>query len=81
MVMIDITIPDEAVEAAAKALAAVRMPNYTWNDLDRGMQKYLRSDARAALRAGLATWPRSRQDYDLSEWSLILPLPQEKTDG
>lgn len=49
--MTDITIPDEVVEAAAKALAAVRMPNYTWNDLDRGMQKYLRSDAAAAIRA------------------------------
>lgn len=48
-------IPDAVEEAAAKALAAVRMPNYTWNDLDRGMQKYLRSDARAAIAQFEAT--------------------------
>lgn len=83
--MTDITIPDAVEEAAAKALAAVRMPNYTWNDLDRGMQKYLRSDARAALRAGLAAWPRmfptEMEDAVGVHRRIILPLPQEKTDG
>lgn len=64
--MADITIPPEVVRAVREA---VKAKYGGW---------FKTEDAEAFFRAGLAAWPRSRQDYDLGEWSLILPLPQEK---
>lgn len=88
----EIDIPPESEEAAARGLAAVRMPNYTWDDLDREMQQYLRGDARAALQAGLRAWPgvcirhRSRPNPRTGEWTMLepmlsLPLQQETDNG
>lgn len=84
--MTDIHIPPAALEAGARALAAVRMPNYTWDDLDREMHDYLRGDARAAFLAMIAAW----EGMKLTPWweftthkrrvDLILPLPQETPD-
>lgn len=76
-----IHIPPAALEAGARALAAVRMPNYTWDDLDREMQDYLRGDARAAFEAMVGAWGGMHMEDESAPWvpRLILPLT-EKTD-
>jgi hypothetical protein len=90
--MTDITIPDEVVEAAAKAAHdqwrhewAVRVnepvENWReWEDLILAEQLGWIEQARAALRAGLAAWPGKTQIHHPREQqhALILPLPQEK---
>ena len=85
--MTEITIPAAAIEAVARALAAVRMPNYTWDDLGRDMQDYFRDDARTACRAMLEAWEGAktirddgrRQTYAIP--AIILPFPpQENPD-
>lgn len=75
-------IPPEVEEAAARALAAVRMPNYTWDDLDHEMQAYLKDDARAAIATMLAAWPGvAPHGYYTANGprdGLILPLPAQE---
>ena len=90
--MTDITIPPEAVEAAARAIcetfrAAMNMPNEPeWDASNPTLKDAYRNEARAALRAGIAAWPGS---YSLAEndsavirdvAAIILPLPQEASD-
>ena len=91
-------IPDEVVEAAARVLHAHAevFHDVLWDDLGDYDQEAYREEARAAIAAGLAKWPKSRRDmlehwdaWDDEEdcddtWSedvLILPLPQEVSDG
>jgi hypothetical protein len=97
--MVDIQIPDEAVEAAARAAhelwrqqASVGddIAEYlTWDDIESDDERveYL-EQARAAIRAALAAWPGA--DVQLGaqvtkKWrdpgKIILPLPQEKSNG
>lgn len=85
--MTDITILASTLDAGAKALAEVRMPNYTWDDLDSEMQAYLRADAYTCFNAMIEAWEGAktirddgrRQTYAIP--AIILPLPQEASDG
>ena len=63
-------IPDEAVEAAAKVIAATTEPINKW--------RYHMPEARAAICAAVKAWPGgTHRRHDNQEW-LDLPLPQEK---
>ena len=91
--MTDITIPPEAVEAAARAIyykAPVReLIGDEWQIInweDAGLKEQARCFrfARAALRAALKAWPGAREKYSdehvalfNSDPALILPLPPE----
>jgi len=74
--MTDITIPPEAVEAAARAACEDR--GYD-GDKNINFRPAFRRIAHAALRAGIAAWPGmfyhpARPD---EEACIFLPLPQE----
>ena len=83
--MTDITIPPEAVEAAARGIidtlhAYAAQNGLTMNGAEEAIEEF-REVATAALRAGIAAWPRS---YSLAEndsavirdvAAIILPLP------
>ena len=77
--MTDITIPPEAVEAAARAACEDR--GYDW-DKNINFRPAFRRIATAALRAGIAAWPGMVTNYswDASRGRIILPLPQETRD-
>lgn len=69
--MTDITIPPEALEAAAKAMWKTNDPSQ-W---ERGM-------ARAACLAMLKAWPGMEIEMVFVEENyLILPLPKENSNG
>jgi len=71
----DEQIPDEVVEAAARALAADAELN--WDDVPYA-HEVMRGEARAALIAGLAAWSGGEVvDWYHADKTLILPLPQE----
>jgi hypothetical protein len=77
-------IPDEVVEAAARALC--KEQRMFWPDLNNDERNIIRGEARAAIAAGLAAWPNAktlrddgrRQTYIVP--ALILPFPQEARD-
>ena len=82
--MTDITIPPEALEAAARKIAAIKM-NLSNNGerLPDDLWQQCLPDARAACLAMLRNWPgmkRSRLGSD-GDLRIILPLTQEKTNG
>ena len=86
--MSDITIPPEALDAAAKTLCRERHPCWSIvaeifeTDHD-GQATEFRSLARAVILATLETWPGMYPvNYGGDEPPfLVLPLPQEKTDA
>lgn len=75
-------IPDEVVEAAAKAAYENLRPKRRWQEAGYIYQQEYRRDARAAVAAAINAWPNMWQD-DLCQrfstvWDrqfLILPLP------
>lgn len=77
-----ITIPPEAVEAAARAMckrAYEHLPEMREQDTFTPDADYWMGQAAAALRAGIAAWPGvfyhpARPD---EEACIFLPLPQE----
>ena len=74
-----ITIPDEALEAGARALAAP----YDWERGDSMWRIVVRENARAAFLAIVEAWPgKDIVGYGppLYGIDLILPLPQENSD-
>lgn len=81
--MTDITIPPEAVEAAARAICETENGPCKCMPDECGCT-YWKAHATAALRAGIAAWPgatetaanKTRVYFD----ALILPLPQENRD-
>ena len=84
--MTDITIPPEAVEAAARAIcetfrAAMNMPNEPeWDASNPTLKDAYRNEARAALRAGIAAWPGMLVEWHSRGPGIILPLSKENTD-
>ena len=79
----DITIPPEAVEAAARTICETENGPCKCMPDECGCI-YWKAHATAALRAGIAAWPGGWTDT-LEEAAgvrrtLILPLPKEKTD-
>ena len=73
-------IPDEVVEAAAKA-AYENQRTRKWDRCGYVGQQQLRRDARAAIAAAINAWSGA----EVVEWyhadkALILPLPQEASD-
>ena len=81
--MTDITIPPEAVEAAARAHLAASAPHLTFDELP-DWQKAIEIDAaQAACLAMLKAWPgvtyAKWRDYGQAD-RLVLPLPTENTN-
>ena len=78
--MNNITIPPEAVEAAARADYEVTRQDGpdclpTWEGNPEHIREHYRRHATAAIRAGLAAWPGMFRDYWNGDFSIILPLP------
>jgi hypothetical protein len=75
-------IPDEVVEAAAKALC--NDAGLHWPDVPYA-HNVMRGEARAAVAAALSAWPGLtfekdavvRHRFDLPRERLILPLPKD----
>ena len=90
--MTDITIPPDAMEAAARAAYAewvsfcvtsggVEDEYRAWDELDDEERIQWRTHAIAALRAGLAAWPGMWHIKAVDfEGKIILPLPGEASD-
>ena len=86
--MTDITIPPEALEAAAKVLHAHAeiFDDVPWDDLSANDQEAYMDEARAACLAMLKAWPHatigrhtvlSRSPSEGHAVHLPLPLPKE----
>ena len=76
--MSEITIPPEALEAGARALARYNCEQWD-NDPDR-WRAYFTEEARAAITAALEAWPGmdvERFMPDSGPYTIHLPLPQE----
>ena len=76
--MTDITIPPEALEAAA-----IEMAPAPWSIYAEDAQEHFRRKARAACLAMLRAWPGMHvgpAPADARRQSIILPLPQEASD-
>ena len=79
-------IPDEVVEAAERVLCQVEWKNNTedWNEIYDRDPAYWRDQARAAIAAALAAWPRATterrwwNDNTIPDDALILPLGETK---
>ena len=81
--MDNITIPPEAMEAAARAMckrAYEHLPEMREQDTFTPDADYWMGQATAALRAGIAAWP-GMEHQTPNDWSnkphIILPLPKE----
>jgi hypothetical protein len=71
-------IPDEVVEAAARALADDAKLN--WDDVPYA-HNVMRGEARAAIIAALNAWPNAEVvGWYHADHTLILPLPQKASD-
>ena len=72
-------IPDEVVEAAAKAIADDAKLN--WDDVPYA-HNVMRGEARAAIAAALNAWPggQVRLSMFTPQEEIILPLPAEAND-
>jgi hypothetical protein len=70
-------IPDEVVEAAARAAWKLK-DQRLWETL-KATQPNWRDEAREALAAALNAWPGAFL-YPLNKTRLILPLPQNDQD-
>ena len=93
--MTDITIPPEAVEAAARAVHDIdrKIVGYDeyppWEELSPRDQRWRTHRALAAIRAALAAWPGMGPictDQPIGDWcdklpAIILPLPQENANA
>lgn len=71
-------IPDEVVEAAAKALSEAELWPGVWSRLDSVVQDAFTAQARAAIAAALNAWPGADEieDHDRRPY-LALPIPKE----
>lgn len=81
-------IPDEVVEAAARAVyeewcrfhdvADTSMP---WAEVESDEREACLAEARAAIAAGLAAWPMAEMPHvENAPAFIILPLTQEASD-
>ena len=74
----DITIPPEALEAAAIEIAP-----HPWSMYTDAAKDHFRHEARAACLAMLRAWPGVERIYrseDEKLFTVILPLPKEKSE-
>lgn len=82
--MTDITIPFEAVEAAARAICETENGPCKCMPDECGCT-YWKAHATAALRAGIAAWPgMTRHGHYTAAGprdAIILPLPTENTNA
>lgn len=88
--MTDITIPDEAVEAAAIVLMGRLMVSQqdalnVWSGMYEPEKEQFRREFRAAIRAAIKAWPGmvtfTHEDDPDDPPHIILPLPQENPDA
>lgn len=83
----NITIPPEALEKAAKELRKFRMQKFRmgdtasvkWDELNNYAKEYWLSQTRAACLALINNWPGMEVFSIMSdgEESIVLPIPQE----
>jgi plasmid replication initiation protein len=78
-IILPTSVPDEVVEAAAKA-AYENQRTRKWDRCGYVGQQQLRRDARAAIAAALNAWPGRALAGYAGEACHILPLPQEPRD-
>jgi hypothetical protein len=83
--MTDITIPPEALEAAAIELyrSATHSPQgFSWATVHPRVRERWRKNARAACLAMLREWPGQKWHYDYrgNILDIILPLPKEPSN-
>ena len=77
-------IPDEVVEAAARALSEAELWPGVWSRLDSVVQDAFTAQARATIAAAINAWPSGAVchyrmgDSEGLEMVLPLPFPQEK---
>lgn len=69
--MTDITIPPEAIEAAA-----IEMAPAPWSMYTEDAKEHFRSKARAACLAMLRSWPGMWTIASVGNGSIILPLTE-----
>ena len=80
--MTDITIPPEAVEAAARAMFIEAYRREPDEQTDEARFILVRQFTLAALRAGIAAWPGMWHIKAVDfEGKIILPLPTENTNA
>ena len=87
--MNNITIPPEAVEAAARADYEVTRQDGpdclpTWEGNPEHIREHYRRHATAAIRAGLAAWPGMNTGpniYGRQDAMMHIPLQQENADA
>jgi hypothetical protein len=79
--MTDITIPPEALEAAAVDLYYDAHGNsITWEDAPSWVRDNFRRKARAACLAMLRAWPGMWTSASVGNGSIILPLTEPSDD-
>jgi hypothetical protein len=81
--MTDITIPDEALEAGARAFIERRVDACVWVHLSDESKRGYQAEMRAAFLAMLEAWPGMtlhQQDINAEYSYFVLPLPQEASD-
>jgi hypothetical protein len=83
----DITIPPEALEAAAEELFHIQYGEYhgSWADAPEWLKVTVRGEARAACLAMLRSWPGTvtnepNDGLMLLRPGIFLPLTQEPSD-
>lgn len=88
-------IPDESVEAAAKAdyeawrdWADLRSDTLDWEYLEEDVQEEHRISARVTIAAALEAWPGAHVHEWQRPWlggmsgtDIVIPLPTEKSDA
>ena len=82
--MTDITIPPEALEAAARVMHAnlELFEDLPWEDLSDADQEEYLAQARATIAAAINAWPGMHEAKSdrLNCQIIILPLPKENTN-
>lgn len=77
----DITIPPEALEAAARAMFIEAYRREPDEQTDGARFILVRQFTLAALRAGIAAWPGMLVEWHSRGPGIILPLPKENTNA
>lgn len=78
--MTDIKMPDDVVEAAARALSEAELWPGVWSRLDSVVQDAFITQARAAIAAALNAWQGMEIRPTFNPTRIILPLSHEIPD-
>jgi hypothetical protein len=73
-------IPAEAIEAAAKAIYGLGVPDWHWDERDKELQDLYRDDARAALEAAAPHMLKGAYDLGFLHGSTEPPNPYRESN-